>query len=78
MGAIPVVALLCCDPVSWLLQAGCASSTGCLPAGIQLGDLVVDHVEAIPATSDSGNPDMESEFFDTRQVNHPALLCPGP
>ena len=39
-----------------------------LPAGMNLIDLVPEHVEAIPPTSDEGNAATESEFFDTRQV----------
>lgn len=42
---------------------------------MQLSELVVDHVEAIPPTTDEGNPDMESEFFDTRQAF--LSLCQG-
>lgn len=44
-----------------------------LPAGIALSDLQSEKVEAIPATQD-GNPDMTSEFFDTRQVTILLLL----
>jgi hypothetical protein len=31
-------------------------------------------VPPIPRTHDEGNPDMESEFFDTRQVRQFAAL----
>lgn len=58
-----------------LSQPGSANGQGALPIGIQPEDLVEDHVEVIPATTDSGNPDMESEFFDTRQAF--LSLCQG-
>ncbi|KAK9806697.1 hypothetical protein WJX73_009793 [Symbiochloris irregularis] len=46
-----------------------------LPAGIQLSQLRPDPVEHIPATTDVGNPDQSSEFFDTRQAF--LSLCQG-
>lgn len=39
-----------------------------LPAGMSLAELIAEHVEAIPPTSDERNTTIESEFFDTRQV----------
>ena len=39
-----------------------------LPAGIQLSDLLAAKAEAIPGTYDTGNPRVQCEFFDTRQV----------
>ena len=59
---------------------GGGSHPKALPAGINMEDLVQDHVEAIPGTHDEGNPDMESEFFDTRQARATLLprLCGCP
>lgn len=57
------------------MQPGGSSNQLALPAGMQLSELVVDHVEVIPPTTDEGNPDMESEFFDTRQAF--LSLCQG-
>ena len=55
----------------YLVEAavGVAGAKG-LPAGMIITELVAEHVEAIPPTSDEGNPTIESEFFDTRQVQH--------
>ncbi len=39
-----------------------------LPSGVHLSDLVPTKTEPIPATHDEGNPEMQCEFFDTRQV----------
>ena len=47
-----------------------------LPAGMSLGELITEQVEAIPPTVDEGNPAIESEFFDTRQV-HTSTLAPS-
>ena len=47
--------------------AGPGVSKG-LPVGMNLSELLAEHVELIPPTSDEGNPTIESEFFDTRQV----------
>ena len=44
-----------------------------LPAGIQLSDLLAAKAEAIPGTHDTGNPRVQCEFFDTRQVGSPRV-----
>eukprot|EP00884_Botryococcus_braunii_P009216 jgi/Botrbrau1/18296/Bobra.0179s0026.1 len=46
-----------------------------LPHNICLNHLKSEFVEEIPATSDTGNPDIPSEFFDTRQAF--LSLCQG-
>lgn len=56
--------LMCAD-------AGCRAAGGRakgLPSGISVEQLVAEHVPAIPGTHDEGNPNMTSEFFDTRQA----------
>lgn len=50
------------------MSAGGGSHPKALPAGMAIRELVEEHVPPIPGTHDDGNPDMESEFFDTRQV----------
>ena len=47
-----------------------------LPSGVQLADLLMAKVEAIPATHDAGNPEIACEFFDTRQVRAHARYLP--
>ena len=44
-----------------------------LPANVKLEDLQVTKAEAIPAVTDR-NPDVECEFFHTRQVSQP-ITC---
>lgn len=65
----------CADAAIANLQAtaGGGSHPKALPAGMAIGELLQDHVPTIPGTHDNGNPDMESEFFDTRQVRDLAL-----
>ncbi len=53
-----------------------ASHPKALPAGMAISELLEEHVEPIPRTHDDGNVDMESEFFDTRQVGCP-VATPG-
>ncbi len=48
-----------------------SSNTRGLPGGMKVEDLLVAKVEPIPSVSDR-NPDVECEFFHTRQVCH----CP--
>lgn len=48
-----------------------------LPHNMSLSQLRQEFVPPIPSTSDDGNPEMQSEIFDTRQViaSHPSALC---
>lgn len=39
-----------------------------LPHNMSLSQLRQEFVPPIPATFDDGNPEMQSEIFDTRQV----------
>ena len=43
--------------------------TRVLPSGMALAELRTAKQEAIPETTDIGNPDILCEFFDTRQVH---------
>lgn len=56
----------------WLCACSAAAGDGGkargLPSGVHLSDLVPTKTEPIPATHDEGNPEMQCEFFDTRQV----------
>ena len=48
-----------------------------LPNGVHLSDLVPVKTDPIPPTNDVGNPEMQCEIFDTRQVrrSHSSQYC---
>ena len=59
-----------------LVTAGYGSSKARgLPGGVKIEDLLVQQAASIPSVSDR-NPDVECEFFHTRQVgSQPPQLC---
>jgi hypothetical protein len=64
-----VLGSLCCHSAA----SGEGGKGKGLPNGVHLSDLVPTKTEAIPPTTDAGNPEMLCEIFDTRQVS-PCLL----
>ena len=61
----------------WCAGYGSGKARG-LPGGMKVVDLLMTKVEAIPTVTDR-NPDVECEFFHTRQVRQtaaPVLLQP--